>query len=225
MNEESAFEPVIEAPVTTAAIRRAYDGWSWFYGVVARFERGPRLRGLELANIQADDRVLEVAVGTGASLLEILKVVHPDNTVTGVDLSGRMLQRTRRATAKAGYRNIELHRADARQLPFADGSFDVVINSYMLDLIPLGEIPKVLSEFRRVLAEDGRLMMVNMSRGRRLTRWERLYRATPARLVPYLYGGCRPVLIEQPARDAGFSRVEREFVTGPMPSEIVLARK
>jgi demethylmenaquinone methyltransferase/2-methoxy-6-polyprenyl-1,4-benzoquinol methylase len=225
VTDERTVEPVIEARVSTAAIRSAYDRWSRFYGVVARFERGPRLRGLELAEIQGDDRVLEVAVGTGASLLEILGLVNPDNSVTGVDLSDRMLERSRRAVTRAGHRNVELHQADARDLPFADGSFDVVINSYMLDLIPLADIPVVLGEFRRILADDGRLVMVNMSRGRRLTRWEKLYRATPPRLVPYLFGGCRPVLVEQPARDAGFRHVEREFITGAIPSEVVVAHK
>jgi ubiquinone/menaquinone biosynthesis C-methylase UbiE len=216
---------MIEAPVSAAGIRSAYDWWSRFYGVVARLERGPRRRGLERAAIGPSDRVLDVAVGTGSSMLEILRLVNPDNTVTGVDLSGRMLERTRRTVARAGYRNVELHQADARSLPFDDGSFDVVINSYMLDLIPLAEIPVVLDEFRRVLADDGRLVMVNMSRGRRLTRWEKLYRATPPRLVPYLYGGCRPVFIEQPAREAGFRHVEREFIAGAITSEVVTARK
>ncbi len=216
---------MIEAPVTTAAIRRAYDGWSRFYGTVARLERGPRRRGLELADIKADDRVLEVAVGTGAALLEVLQRVNSVTTVTGVDLSARMLHRTQQAVTRAGYRNVDLHQGDARDLPFADRSFDVVFNSYMLDLIPLADIPVVLGEFRRVLTDDGRLVLVNMSRGLRLTRWEKLYRATPARLVPYLYGGCRPVLIEQPALDAGFRNIRREFVAGAIPSEVVIARK
>jgi demethylmenaquinone methyltransferase/2-methoxy-6-polyprenyl-1,4-benzoquinol methylase len=181
--------------------------------------------GWSAAGIGPNDRVLEVAVGTGSSMLEILKLVNPGNTVTGVDLSGRRLERTRRTVAQAGYRNVALHQADARDLPFDDGSFDVVINSYMLDLIPLADIPVVLGEFRRVLADDGRLVMVNMSRGGGLTRWERLYRVTPARLVPYLYGGCRPVLMEQPVREAGFREVEREFIAGGISSEVVTARK
>jgi len=65
---------VIEAAGTTQQIRRAYDLWSFVYGRVAGpLERGPRRRALELATILPGDRVLDVAVGTGAILLEILK--------------------------------------------------------------------------------------------------------------------------------------------------------
>lgn len=219
-------EPMIEAPVTTDSIRRAYDWWSPIYGCcVVPLERKPRLRGLELADIKPQDRVLEVAVGTGATMLEILKRVDKMNVVSGVDLSHRMLEKTKRAVAKADFSKVDLHQADARSLPFKDGSFDVVFNSYMLDLVPLAEIPLVLGEFRRVLRDNGRLVLVNMSRGRQMTRWEKLYRATPPRLIPYLYGGCRPVFAAQPAREAGFHEVRREFVEHAIPSEIVIGRK
>ena len=204
---------MIEAPVATDAIRRAYDLLSPVYGCcVVPLERKPRQRGLALAEIKPQDRVLEVAVGTGAAMLEILKCVDKTNVVSGVDLSHRMLEKTRRAVAKAGFTNVELRPADARSLPFEGGSFDLLFNSYMLDLVPLAEIPPVLAEFRRVLNDNGRLVLVNMSRGPRMTRWEKLYRATPSRLIPYLYGGCRPVFVEQPLREAGFREVRREFI-------------
>ncbi len=43
--------------------------------------------------------------------------------------------------------------------------------------------------------------------------------------VPYLVGGCRPVLMEQPVKDAGFVEVQREYIPHIIPSEIVVARK
>ncbi|MCZ7573686.1 MAG: class I SAM-dependent methyltransferase [Ardenticatenaceae bacterium] len=217
---------MIEAPVTVNAIQNVYDLWSLFYGsVVVPIERKPRLRGLELAAIQPEDRVLEVAVGTGATMLEILKRVDKANVVSGVDLSPRMLEKTRRAVADAGFTNVDLRQGDARSLPFDDNSFDVLLNSYMLDLIPLGDMALVLGEFRRVLKDGGRLVLVNMSKDREITLWERLYRATPARLVPYLYGGCRPVLMAEHVSAAGFRDVRREFIKNLIPSEVVVGRK
>jgi ubiquinone/menaquinone biosynthesis C-methylase UbiE len=95
---------VIEAAGTTDQIRRAYDLWSYVYARVAGpLEHGPRLRALELATILPDDRVLEAAVGTGAALLEILKRGDKQSVVCGVDLSSRMLQRTKRLVEEAGY--------------------------------------------------------------------------------------------------------------------------
>lgn len=226
MVEPGREQPMIEAPVTTDAIRSAYDLWSPIFGCcVVPLERRPRQRGLELADIKPQDRVLEVAVGTGAAMLEILKRVDKTNVVSGVDLSHRMLEKTRRAVAKAGFLNVELRQADARSLPFEDDSFDVLFNSYMLDLVPLAEMPLVLAEFRRVLKDNGRLVLVNMSRGPHMTRWEKLYRATPSRLIPYLYGGCRPVFVEQPAREAGFRDVRRGFIDHGFASEIVTGKK
>ncbi|MBI5879039.1 MAG: class I SAM-dependent methyltransferase [Chloroflexi bacterium] len=217
---------MIEAPVTVSAIQRTYDLWSRFYGiVVVPMERKPRLRGLALAAIQPHDRVLEVAVGTGATLLEVLKRVDRANVVYGLDLSPRMLEKTRRAAAGAGFTNVDLRQGDARSLPFDDNSFDVLFNSYMLDLIPLNDMPIVLGEFRRVLKNNGRLVMVNLSKDRGITLWERLYRATPGRLVPYLWGGCRPVLMAELTRQAGFRDVQREFIKNIIPSEVVVGRK
>ena len=183
--------------------------------------------GLEQAAIRPQDRVLEVAVGPGATLLEIVKMVDGANVVHGVDLSPKMLEKARRLVNAAGYTNLDLREADARSLPFDDDMFDVLYNSYMLDLIPLNEMPVVLSEFRRVLKPGGRLVLVNMSKENERSRtwYERLYTLLPARWVPYLMGGCRPVLMEGLVREAGLGEVRRQFLKGIIPSEIIGARK
>ena len=188
-------------------------------------ERKPRLRGLELAAIQPHDRVLEVAVGPGATLLEILKRVDRTNTVYGVDLSPGMLEKARHTVTKAGFFNVDLRQSDARSLPFEDNSFDVLYNSYMLDLIPLADMPVVLGEFRRVLKDGGRLALVNLSKDKGISLPEKLYQATPDGLIPYLFGGCRPVIMEGPVRAAGFRDVRREFIKNIIPSEVVVGRK
>jgi len=219
---------MIEAKAPTHRIRRAYDLFSLFYGALAApVERKPRMLGLEKAGVQPQDRVLEVAVGPGATLTEILKRVDRTAVVYGVDLSPKMLNKARRRVSAAGYANLDLQEADARQLPFPDGTFDVLYNSYMLDLIPLGDLPVVLGEFRRVLKPGGRLVLVNMSKENDgvLTWYERLYQRLPARLVPYLLGGCRPALAENLVEQAGFCEVTRDYIRSILPSEIVTARK
>src|SRR3989304_6153608 len=140
---------MIEAKAPTHRIRRAYNVWSYFYGpLVAPFEHKPRMLGLEKAGIQPQDKVLEVAVGPGVTLTEILKRVDRATVVYGVDLSPRMLEKARRRVSAAGYANLDLREADTRQLPFPDDTFDVLYNSYMLDLIPLQDMPVVLGEYR-----------------------------------------------------------------------------
>ena len=219
---------MIEAIAPTEKIRRAYDYASVFYGpLIAPVERKPRMRGLALANIQPSDMVLEVGVGPGSTFIEILRKVRRDIPVFGVDLAPRMIGKARLLTGRAGYLNTYLRVADARSLPFADEYFDVLYSSYLLDLLPLRDIRTVLTEFKRVLKPGGRLLLVNMSKpdDSHMTMFEKLYQAIPDVLVPYLFGGCRPVLSTELVRQVGFNGVRREFMQHIMPSEIVLAVK
>lgn len=97
----------------------------------------------------------------------------------------------------------------------------------MLDLLPLKELRPVLDEFRRVLKPGGRLSLVNFSKesdGKR-SLYESAYSIAPSFIVPYMFGGCRPVFIEGLAREAGFLNVRREFVKNIVPAEVVTAEK
>ncbi|WP_324718206.1 methyltransferase domain-containing protein [Carboxydochorda subterranea] len=215
-------------PISNAEVQRIYDRRSRHYArTVGRFERRAHLRAIELAQISPGDKVLEVAVGPGTTLVEILARVEGDNVVHGVDISTGMLRQAARTAAAAGYANFELRQADARQLPYPDHSFDLVYNGYMLDLMNLQAIRAVLAEFRRVLRPGGRLVLVHVSKRHpeRITGFERLYEALPKRLVPRVLGLCRPLAVEAYVREAGFVDVVREFVGGLMPSEIIVAHR
>jgi len=218
---------MIEAVSPTGHIRRAYDLFSHIYlSIGAPLERKPRMIGLERARITDQDKVLDVAVGPGSNLVEILKKVNRNNMVTGIDLSPKMIAKARCVVSAMGYSNIDLRVADARQLPFADRTFDVLYNSYMLDLVELKDMSVVLQEFKRVLKPGGRLVLVNLSKENAVTRtwYEFFYDHTPKMFVPYIFGGCRPVLMENLAREAGFIQVERQFIKHIIPSEIVVGQ-
>ncbi len=219
---------IIETAATPEQVRRVYDLWSHFYGWWAPlFERRPQMLALQKVAIRPQDKVLEVAVGAGGILLEIVQRVDRTNTVSGIDVSPKMLAKARRKAESARYSNVDLQEADARSLPFPDDTFDVLFNSYMFDLLPLSDIPVVLGEFRRVLRPNGRLALVNMSKEDedRRTWWERVYQSLPQRWAAYLLGSCRPVLLMSFVQEAGFGEVEREFIRGLLPSEIVTATK
>ena len=213
---------IIDVGVEKNDIRTIYSLYSKVYFLVAAFEKKARMRGIEVAMIKPDDKILEVAVGTGHSFLEFLRRVSRDNTVCGLDLTPAMLEKTRRLAVTKGYSNFDLREGDARSLPFPDDAFDVVYNSYMMDLIPTGEFPVVLREYHRVLKKDGRLILVNLSKNNQEPiLWERLYRVNP-----YILGGCRPVMMEPFMRETGFREIQREFRPGILlPTEIVTALK
>jgi demethylmenaquinone methyltransferase/2-methoxy-6-polyprenyl-1,4-benzoquinol methylase len=219
---------MIEAKSSTDQVRRVYNLWSRFYGPLGElFERRPKLMALERAAIQPQDKVLEVAVGPGKILLEILTRIDRTNTVHGVDLSPKMIEQARRLVSAAGYSNFDLQVADARRLPFSSDIFDVLFNSYMLDLIPLKDMPLVLGEFRRVLKPGGRLVLVNLSKvnSEANSWWERAYKILPSTLETYILGGCRPVLMQELVEQLGFCDVHREFVRQLMPTELLMSRK
>ena len=94
--------------------------------------------------------VLELATGTG---LIAKNIVSSAAHIEATDASEEMI-----AQAKRDNRSSKLHFSvqDMFCLPYADGSFDVVIVSNALHIVP--EPEKALSEIRRVLRDDGVLV-------------------------------------------------------------------
>jgi len=209
------------------AIKKAYDARSWIYSkTVARREHKNHLQAIDLANIQPGEKVLEVAVGPGLTFLELAKNVGKETRIYGIDLSLSMLQLTQEKMRQEGYFEFVLREADSRNLPFEDNSFDVLYNGYMLDLIPLAELPVVIDEFKRVLKPGGRLILLNMSKANeKTTIQEELYARLPGWVVLYFFGMCRPVLVERLVHESGMEEVSRTFLPGKIASEIVKAIK
>ena len=84
----------------------------------------------------ADDVVLDVAAGTGAVALELVR--QHGCSVVGVDQSPEMLAEARRRIASAAQSNrIRLVEASAERLPFDDASFDGLTAAYCSDTWPI----------------------------------------------------------------------------------------
>ncbi len=100
------------------------------------------------------DRVLDLACGTGVVARAAASRVGPAARITGVDLNPRMLEVARAAAAREG-RAIEFREARAESLPFPDRGFDVALCQFALMF--MDDRPKALAELHRVLAPGGRL--------------------------------------------------------------------
>lgn len=94
--------------------------------------------------------LLDVACGDGY-LLALLAAHRPGLQLTGVDMSTEELA----AAASRLQGRANLHRCRAQELPFDDGSFDVVVSHMALML--MDDSPGVLAEIRRVLGKRGML--------------------------------------------------------------------
>jgi SAM-dependent methyltransferase len=97
------------------------------------------------------DRVLDVACGTGLVSGRISLVSGKFCSITGIDFNEGMLSVARRNP------QIEWHQGSATALPFADGSFDVVLCQQGLQYFP--DRAAAMRHMARVLGPGGRLAL------------------------------------------------------------------
>ena len=214
MNQE-----ILEARHTHQEIVRKYNLIASVYDVFGiLMESKARKRAIEIAAIRNGEKVLEVAFGTGLNLVEILKR-NPKGWVDGIDVSEKMLEKTVKRISRIGQKNFTLHLGDCRQLPFEDGTFDVLMNQYLLDILPVDDFLPLLNEFHRVLKYGGRLVLVHMTKGEKWVNqiYEGIYK-----LKPPLLAGCRGVLSQPFLEKIGLKDFRREFISQfGFPSEVI----
>ncbi len=145
--------------------------------------------------------VLEIGAGTGLNLRHYPASVR---SLTVADPEAPMArQLTARATATNTRTDIVLAAAEA--LPFPNAHFDTVVST--LVLCTVADVPRALSEIRRVLTSDGQLLLIEHVRSQNpnVARWQdRLQR--PWRAFAY---GCRCNLdLATALRRAGFDTTQ-----------------
>ncbi len=209
-------------------IQKYYTWRASNYDAGSGFEIEHHLEAIRLAEIQPGQRLLDAACGTGRATADLAKAVGPDGRVDALDLTAAMLEQARAKIEKLGLGSrVHFKQGNARELPFADGTFDLLYNGYMFDLIPLDGFQPILKEFARVLKPGGKLVLVNMSKPHpSRTFYETIYEKGWA-VMP-----CRPVMMSPLLGPAGFTDTVRLYrpahgliVSWLWGTEIVLARK
>jgi SAM-dependent methyltransferase len=109
----------------------------------------------EAADVRAGERVLDVAAGNGNATLAAARRFAD---VTSTDYVPALLERGR-DRARADRLKIDFQVADAEDLPFADGSFDVVLSTYGAMFAP--DHARTASEMLRVTRGGGRIGLAN----------------------------------------------------------------
>jgi ubiquinone/menaquinone biosynthesis C-methylase UbiE len=216
--------PVLPRRYSPSRIKNLYKGVAWFYDSWGKLTEGKASqRLLELADVIDGSRVLEVAVGTGG-LFQQLVSLNPSGHVEGVELSPEMLRRARqRMEDSVASASWSLQEADAYDLPFPDASFDLLINAYMLDLLPQEDFPALLGGFRRVLKPGGRLAIASFSRGK--TRLNHLWYWL-ARFAPAVLTDCRPIELGPVLLESGFEIQHCEEISqNTFPSAVYVASR
>lgn len=185
-------------------------------------DRSWRRRAIALARLGPGGRAVDVGAGTGDLTFALERASAPGALVIAADLSPGMLAVARRRG------RIRAVLANAEALPFSDASLDRVITGFTVRNV--GDLPRSLAEFRRVLRPGGRAVILELShpRGPLFPLLYRLYFERVAPLLAALLGGDReayrylprslrpfprPEALALLLRDAGFSAVRFERLT------------
>jgi phosphatidylethanolamine/phosphatidyl-N-methylethanolamine N-methyltransferase len=130
-----------------------YKLWSPFYDRF--FNSGDFLEArkklFEQVQLEEGDRVLFVGVGTGADLENINST---GLAITGIDYSKDMLEVAKNRVKNTSVTLLEM---DAQHLQFADESFDVVVASLILTVVPDGK--RCMDEMVRVTRRGGKIVI------------------------------------------------------------------
>jgi ubiquinone/menaquinone biosynthesis C-methylase UbiE len=131
---------------------------------------------LDVGDVRAGHRVLDVGCGTGVLARAARKRVGAVGRVTAIDPNEGMLDLARR-----GEPAIEWHTGVAELLPFADSSFDRAVSQFALMFCT--DPSQALAEIARVTAPDGRIALAVWDRFENNTGYARL-----AELIDRLFG-------------------------------------
>ena len=106
-------------------------------------------RLVRFAGVQAGQRVLDVAGGTG---VVAITAALAGAKVTGSDFTPELLERARE-NARIAEVDVPFHEADVESLPFGDREYDVVLSQFGHMFAPRPEV--AISEMLRVLKPGG----------------------------------------------------------------------
>lgn len=168
-------------------------------------------RLLEMAELRPGERVLDVACGTGLVTLPAARAVGTDGEVVATDLSDRMVEACREASA--GLNHVRVHQMDAEDLDVPDASFDCALCSLGLMYVP--DPIKSLQELYRVLKPGGRAV-VSVWGERQNCGWAEVFpivdRRVSSEVCPLFFQLGSPDALSGALRRANFERVRDERI-------------
>jgi ubiquinone/menaquinone biosynthesis C-methylase UbiE len=131
---------------------------TWYDRIFEPMNVGLRKIGMKMYPVKAGMNVLDIGYGTGAHLRLYQK---EECNIFGVDLSPAMLKV---AQKKLGD-EAELKLCNAIETGFEDNKFDLILSSTVLHEMPQQVRVNVLKEAKRILKNDGRILLIDFNPG------------------------------------------------------------
>lgn len=163
----------------------------------------------EALDVSAGERVLDVAAGNGNASLA---AARRGCEVTALDYVPELLAGTA-ARAKAEGREVECRQGDAEDLPFAPGSFDVVVSTFGVMFTP--DHDRAAAELRRVCRPGGRIGLANWTPEGFVGQMFKIvgrYAPPPSGVPSPMQWGTDPALSRHFAGCASLEVAERDFL-------------
>jgi len=165
-------------------------------------------------------KILDVACGSGEPAISLATLLDGNGEVRGVDISPESLKIAEERAAQRDLRNVRFQQADVHNLPFPDNYFDRVTSR--LGVMFFADLPRALSEIRRVLRPGGRTTLLvwgAMEQPYFQTTLGTLLRLLPDAGIPEpgrkMFALGHQGVLAQHLRDAGFVRIEENLLTVP----------
>lgn len=149
-----------------------YKAMSEFYDLIdivyfRDYDNSPRKVVFE--SIGNEEKVLDLCTGTATNALKIAKS-KPLSEVIAIDLSKDMLKIAQGKVKKSKVQNIKLYHMDATNMRFQDKFFDKILLSLVLHEVEENLAEKILTEAKRVLKDDGEIIVTEWEKSRKFSR-------------------------------------------------------
>lgn len=196
----------VNRPLSKAAAY--YSRLAPWYDFLAKSEKKFIHRGLELLDPRPGEWILEIGFGTGYAQERIIPMLI-NGFSAAVDLSPGMAHLSQKKIRRVGLADDPgLAISDSLPLPFPANTFDALFSSFTVELFDTPQIPILLSECRRVLKPDGRLVVVSISKDQPLSIIGQLYESFHDRFPTI--ADCRPIPVRWLLEEYGFEVMRSE---------------
>ena len=136
---------------------------------------------ITLAGVKKNYKVLDVCTGTGEVAVLLIKEIGKEGHVTGIDFCEDMLAIAREKIGPKD--NVSLVVANAKQMDFAENTFDLVTVAFGMRNIP--DTAAAITEIRRVLKPGGRFLTLELTRP--VKKWfVPIYRWYVFKVIPFV---------------------------------------
>ena len=166
---------------------------------------------LEFANIKGDERVIDIACGTGLVSFPVAKLVGENGFVLANDISDKMVETGAAIAKKKGFGNINFQRMDAEQLEVEDSSFDIALCALGFMYFP--DPLKAFKEMYRSLKPGGHAVVAVWGQ-RKNCGWAEVFeivdRRVTSEVCPMFFNLGNKGVLEHYMKAGGFSNIKVE---------------